>query len=76
MIGSFLFCGASAARAFRIQVPVYLLGMLVASLGSAILVPRCGMTGAGISLLFSAAIIVFGGLLVIRKVLEPARRLS
>jgi O-antigen/teichoic acid export membrane protein len=69
-IGSFLFSGASAARAFRIQVPVYLLAMLVGSLGSAILVPHYGMIGAGISLLFSAATIVLGGLLVLRMILN------
>ena len=69
-IASFLFSGASAARAFRIQVPVYLLAMLVGSLGSATLVPRYGMIGAGISLLFSAATIVLGGLLVLRVILN------
>jgi O-antigen/teichoic acid export membrane protein len=70
MVGSFLFCGASAARAFRNQVPMYFLAMLVAALGSAALVPRYGMIGAGISLLFSAATTVFGGLLVLRRILN------
>ena len=74
MIGSFLFCGASAARAFRIQVPVYFFAMLVASLGSAILIPHYGMPGAAISLLLSAATIVLAGLLVMRKILHQQRR--
>jgi len=74
MTGSFLFCGASAARAFRIQVPVYLLGLLVASSGTASLVPRYGMNGAGISLLLSAATTVVGGLFVLRRVLRAGSR--
>lgn len=76
MIGSFLFCGASAARAFRIQVPVYFLAMLVASLGSATLVPHYGMPGAGIALLLSAATIVLAGLLVMRKILRQQREVT
>jgi O-antigen/teichoic acid export membrane protein len=69
-IGTFLFCSLTAARSFRLQVPVYFASMLVVSLGSAILVPRYGTIGAGISLLFSAATIVLGSLLVLRRILN------
>jgi len=68
-IGSFLFCGACAARSFRIQVPVYFVAMLIGAVGSAILVPRYGMIGAGIALLLSAIAIVAGGLWVMHRVL-------
>jgi O-antigen/teichoic acid export membrane protein len=69
-VGSFLLCGASAARAFRAQVPVYTFGLLLAAVGSALLVPRYGINGAGMALLLSAASIALGGLLVVRNVLN------
>jgi O-antigen/teichoic acid export membrane protein len=68
-IGSFLFCGACAARAFRIQLPVYFLAMLVALLASAVLVPHHGMMGAGVALLLSAITVVAGGLWVMNRIL-------
>ena len=73
-MGSFLFCGACAARAFRIQVPVYLVAMLVGTAGSAILVPLEGMIGAGIALLLSAITIVLSGLWVMAHLLRPSAR--
>jgi O-antigen/teichoic acid export membrane protein len=69
-IGSFLFCGASAARSFRVQVPVYLVAMIIGALGSAILIPRVGLIGAGIALLLSAMTVVLGGLWVMDNILK------
>jgi O-antigen/teichoic acid export membrane protein len=69
-IGSFLFCGLTAARAFRVQVPVYFAGMLVAVAGSTLVVPRYGLIGAGIALLLSAVTVVLGGLLMMHRVFE------
>jgi O-antigen/teichoic acid export membrane protein len=73
-IGSFLFCGMTAARAFRVQVPVYLVTLLVAVVGSGLLVPRYGLIGAGVGLLFSSMTLVLGGLWMMRRVLGGERR--
>ncbi len=69
-IGTFLFCGLTAARTFRAQVPVYFTAMLVGIAGSALLVPRFGLIGAGVGLLLSTMIPVLGGVLVIRQILR------
>jgi O-antigen/teichoic acid export membrane protein len=68
-IAAFLFCGLTAARSFRAQVPVYFAAMLIGLAGSALLVPRCGLIGAGIALLLSAMTIVLGGLWMMHRVL-------
>ena len=59
-IGAFLFCGLTAARSFRAQVPVYFAATLVGIVGSAVLVPRCGLMGAGLAMLLSTIAIVVG----------------
>jgi O-antigen/teichoic acid export membrane protein len=69
-IGTFLFCGLTAARTFRAQVPVYFIAMLVAAVGSGLLVPRDGIIGAGIALLLSAMTVVLGGFCMMRGVLR------
>ena len=68
-IGSFLFCGLTAARAFRAQVPVYLAALLVVTVASTLLIPRYGLMGAGTAVLLSAVTIVLGGLSMMRKML-------
>lgn len=60
-IGTFLFCGLTATRTFRAQVPVYFAAMLIAAVGSALLIPRFGLIGAGIALFLSAVTVVLGG---------------
>jgi O-antigen/teichoic acid export membrane protein len=69
-IASFLLCGLTAARAFRSQVPVYFAAMLIGVLGSALLVPRYGLIGAGAGLLLAASAAMLGGLFVISKVIR------
>jgi O-antigen/teichoic acid export membrane protein len=69
-IGSFLFCGMTAARAFRAQVPVYAAALAAGMVGAALLIPRWGLIGAGAAVLISAATIVVGGLMVMRVVLR------
>jgi O-antigen/teichoic acid export membrane protein len=69
-IGSFLFCGLTAARAFRVQVPINLAAMLIGVAASALLVPRYGMIGAGAGLLLSTLILVLGGVWALRRVLD------
>lgn len=73
-IGSFLFCGLTAARAFRAQVPVYLAAVLVVTLASMLLVPRYGLMGAGTAVLLSTATIVLGGLWIMRGMLGTELR--
>jgi O-antigen/teichoic acid export membrane protein len=68
-IGTFVFCGLNAARAFRAQVPIQFAGTLMAVAGSALLVPRFGLIGAGIALLLSTMNNVLGGLWTMHRVL-------
>jgi O-antigen/teichoic acid export membrane protein len=70
-IGTFLFCGVTAARSFRAQVPVYFAAMLMAGIASALLVPRYGINGAGVGLLLSAITFVLGSMWVIKQVVRP-----
>lgn len=69
-IGSFLFCGISAARVFRAQVPVYGASLLAGTAGAALLIPRSGLTGAGHAILISAITVVLGGGIVLRNLLS------
>jgi len=73
-IGSFLFCGLTAARKFGVQLPVYLIAMLVAAVGSAVLVPRDGLMGAGIAMLLFAITLVLGGVWMMRRVVRTELR--
>lgn len=70
-IGSFLFCGLTAARAFRAQVPVFFAAVLIGLAGAAMLVPRFGLIGAGVGLLLSTAAVVLGGVWALRQVVVP-----
>lgn len=56
-IAAFLLCGMNAARLFRVQVPLYLGASVTCVLSCFILVPRYGLVGAGVSVLFSSLII-------------------
>jgi O-antigen/teichoic acid export membrane protein len=73
-IGSFLFCGVTAARSFRAQVPVYFAAALIGVAGAVLLVPRFGLIGAGTGLLLSATIVVLGGVLILHKVVMAELR--
>jgi O-antigen/teichoic acid export membrane protein len=68
-IGSFLFCGLTAARIFRAQASIYFVAMLAGLAASAFLVPRYGLLGAGYALLASTIAVLIGGLLAMRKTL-------
>jgi len=69
-VGSFLFCGLTAARIFRAQAAVYFAAMLAGLAGSAFLVPRFGLLGAGYALLASTVTVFIGGVWVMRKTLS------
>ncbi len=66
----FLFCGLTATRTFRIQVPVHFAAMLIGVAASALLVPRCGLLGAGVGLLLSTTILVLGGAWALSRVVR------
>lgn len=67
-IGSFVFCGLTAARSFRAQVPIFLVAVLVGVAGAAVLVPRFGLTGACVGLLLSTMVVALGGIVALSKV--------
>lgn len=73
-IGSFLFCGLTAAHSFRVQAWVYCAAMLASLVGSVVLVPRFGLIGAGVALLLSALTIVLGGLWAMHRILKPSMK--
>ena len=70
----FIFCGVTAARSFRAQVLVYFAAMLAGIAGSALLVPRFGLIGAGEGLLLSTLILVLGGGWALRRVVRAELR--
>jgi len=75
-IGSFLGYGMTAARSFRMQVPVMGLSTLTTVFLCRLLVPRLGLIGAAYSLLASALVFAAGAALVLQRALrraEPAR---
>jgi O-antigen/teichoic acid export membrane protein len=68
-IGAFLFCGMTATRSFRAQVPVYLTAMLIGAATSSLLVPHYGLIGAALGLLSSMTIQMLGGIWALRQVI-------
>jgi O-antigen/teichoic acid export membrane protein len=73
-IGSFLTSGLTAARAFRVQPFIYSVAMLIGVAASALLVPRWGLIGAGVSLLLSMMILMLGGVWVLYQVIRGELR--
>ena len=69
-IAAFLLCGLTAARRFRVQVPVFVAATLIGGAGSALLVPRYGLTGAGIGLLLSIMVQVVGSMWALLQVIR------
>lgn len=69
-VGSFLFCGITAAREFHAQVPVYVLSLLAGTAAAAVLIPRWGLIGAGSAVLISATSVALGGAIVLRHVVR------
>lgn len=67
-VGAFLSCGLTAARRFRAQVPVFLAATVIGGAGSALLVPRYGLMGAGTGLLVSVLVQVLGSVWVLYQV--------
>ncbi len=65
-ISSFLGCGMTAARAFRMQVPVIAASTLTTVIASYILISRWGSAGAAYALLMGACVSATGGAVVLR----------
>jgi O-antigen/teichoic acid export membrane protein len=75
-IGAFIYCGMNAARLFRVQFPVYIMATLTCAVGSAVLVPRLGLIGAGLAVLLSAVVIVLGGLNAMQRALKAQAKIA
>jgi O-antigen/teichoic acid export membrane protein len=73
-ISAFVFCGMSAARLFRVQLPVYLMTVTVCAASAAILIPRFGLNGAGLAVLISSITTCIGGMWVISRALRKQAR--
>ena len=69
-IGTFLFCGLTAARMFRAQAPVYLVAVVAGLVGATILVPRYGLGGGAWSLFLSVSTVMIGGILLLRRTIS------
>jgi len=68
--GSFIFCGLTAARVFKSQLPVYGIATLIVFAASSALIPRYGVLGGGVAILLSQISIVAGGLLILKRALS------
>jgi O-antigen/teichoic acid export membrane protein len=72
-IGSFLGYGMTAARTFRMQIPVIGASTLMTVLLSSLLIPRWGSMGAACALLAGACTQVIGSASVLHRVLHQVR---
>jgi O-antigen/teichoic acid export membrane protein len=61
--------GLTAARRFRDQIQIHLTAVLIAIVGSGLLVPRYGLLGAGVPMLISAVAAVLSAVWVMHAVL-------
>lgn len=75
-IASFLFCGVTAARCFRAQVPAYLAATVVGIGSSAWLVARLGLVGGAIGMLLSSIVLMIGGFIALWRVVGERKELT
>jgi O-antigen/teichoic acid export membrane protein len=75
-IASFLVGGLTAAREFKVQFPVHSLAVLMAVAGSAFLVPRYGLMGAGSALFLSMMTLATGCFWALSEILRNRRSLA
>ena len=66
---AFLIGGLTAARRFRTQIPICLTSVVTVTVGSALLVPRYGLLGAGMSMMISAVAAVLSAMWAMHTVL-------
>jgi O-antigen/teichoic acid export membrane protein len=72
-IGSFLGYAVTAARSFRMQIPVIAATCLSTIVFCVVLIPRAGLIGAAFALLISETIFAAGFGIVLRKLLRDRR---
>jgi O-antigen/teichoic acid export membrane protein len=75
-IASFLGYGMTAARSFRMQVPVVCVSTLATVLLSLILIPRMGMNGAAFALFIGACVQAIGSAVVLHQAMRRLTRRS
>jgi len=73
-LASFLGYGMTAARIFRLQVPLIGAATLTTGATAAILVPRLGSYGAGLALLIGAGVQALGSAAVLNRALSKIAR--
>lgn len=66
-VGCFLTYALTAARQFTVQLPISIMCMLSTFLGSALLVPRYHLVGAGLALLGSACLLIAATALMLKR---------
>lgn len=72
-IACFLSYALTAARQFRVQLPISLLCMLTTLIGSAVLVPRFRLIGAACALLCSASVLIAATGIILFRVVSQAK---
>ena len=72
-ISSFLDCGMTAARYFRIQIPLFVTVTSISTVGCLWLLPKLGLVGAAIALLIAAVIRICFTFTVILHLLHKRR---
>jgi O-antigen/teichoic acid export membrane protein len=71
---SYLGCAMSATRAFRAQVPLFLVVLLVSSVSCFLLVPQIGLRGAALSALLAMIVQLCGIGIVVSRALKMLSR--
>jgi O-antigen/teichoic acid export membrane protein len=69
-VSHFLGVAISAARRFRVQVPLFVLVTVMTVVSSALLIPRYGLEGAAYSILIAASVQTFGVLVIFLQILR------
>ncbi len=72
-VSSFLGYAVTAARYFRVQMPLFLITTGITALGCATLIPRFGLRGAGLALILSATTQCAGMAFILAYALHRAR---
>jgi O-antigen/teichoic acid export membrane protein len=75
-IASFLFCGVTAARSFRVQVPAYLAATVVGVGSSAWLIARLGLIGGALGMFLSSIVLMIGGFIALWQVVQAQNQLE
>jgi O-antigen/teichoic acid export membrane protein len=72
-IGSFLSYGMTAARQFKVQVPIAAISLALTIPACAVFIPRYGLYGAGLSLIVCSTVQAAGGAWVNKRAMDELR---